>query len=63
MSCCRSNIPNPPPRGNTATNVQKPVKLETGAEIAAPPFINTGDWLRVDTRTGEYIERSKAPDE
>ena len=53
----------PTAKGNTATNVQKPVTLETGAEIAAPPFINTGDWLRVDTRTGEYIERTKAPEE
>jgi len=53
----------PAARGNTATNVQKPVKLETGAEIGAPAFVNTGDYLRIDTRTGEYIERSKAPEE
>jgi elongation factor P len=53
----------PTARGNTATNVQKPVKLETGAEIGAPAFINTGDWLRIDTRTGEYIERTKEPGE
>ena len=52
----------PAAKGNTATNVQKPVQLETGAEILAPAFINTGDWLRVDTRTGEYIERTTAPD-
>ena len=52
----------PAAKGNTATNVQKPVKLETGAEILAPAFINIGDWLRVDTRTGEYIERSKEPE-
>jgi elongation factor P len=52
----------PTARGNTATNVQKPVKLETGAEIGAPAFINTGDWLRIDTRTGEYIERTKEPE-
>jgi len=52
----------PTAKGNTATNVQKPVKLETGAEIGAPAFVNTGDWLRVDTRTGEYIERAKAPE-
>ena len=50
-------------RGNTATNVQKPVKLETGGEIPVPPFINTGDYIRIDTRTGEYIERTKAPEE
>ena len=53
----------PAARGNTATNVQKPVKLETGAEFKAPAFVNTGDYLRIDTRTGEYIERAKAPEE
>jgi elongation factor P len=52
----------PAAKGNTATNVSKPVKLETGAEIPAPAFINIGDWLRVDTRTGDYIERSKEPE-
>ncbi|QDT01051.1 elongation factor P [Adhaeretor mobilis] len=52
----------PAAKGNTATNVSKPVKLETGAEILAPAFINIGDWLRVDTRTGEYIERAKEPE-
>lgn len=51
----------PAPKGNTATGVQKPVRLETGAEILAPAFINAGDWLRVDTRTGEYVERTNAP--
>jgi elongation factor P len=51
----------PGARGNTATNVTKPCKLETGAEILAPAFVNIGDWLRVDTRTGEYIERAKDP--
>ena len=53
----------PAARGNTATNVQKPVKLETGGEIGAPAFVNIGDYLRIDTRTGEYIERAKAPEE
>jgi len=38
------------------------VKLETGAEIGAPAFINIGDWLRVDTRTQAYIERTKEPE-
>jgi elongation factor P len=51
----------PGARGNTATNVTKPCKLETGAEILAPAFVNIGDFLRVDTRTGEYIERAKDP--
>jgi elongation factor P len=49
----------PGARGNTATNVTKPCKLETGAEIPGPSFINIDDLLRVDTRTGEYIERVK----
>lgn len=53
----------PAPKGNTATGVSKPVKLETGAEILAPAFIETGNWLRVDTRTGDYVERTNAPDE
>lgn len=52
----------PAPKGNTATGVQKPVKLETGAEILAPAFINTGEWLKVDTRTGDYIERASEPE-
>lgn len=47
----------PGARGDTATNVTKPVKLETGAEIPAPLFINIGNIIRIDTRTGEYIER------
>jgi elongation factor P len=51
----------PGARGNTATNVTKPCKVETGAEILAPAFVNIGDFLRVDTRTGEYIERAKDP--
>ena len=47
----------PGAKGNTATNVQKPAKLETGAEITVPFFINIGDVVKVDTRSGEYIER------
>ncbi|MDD6158184.1 MAG: elongation factor P [Oscillospiraceae bacterium] len=45
--------------GNTATNVTKPATLETGAEIKVPLFINPGDRIRIDTRTGEYLERAK----
>ena len=45
-------------RGDTATNVTKPATLETGAEIRVPLFINEGDMIRVDTRTGEYMERA-----
>lgn len=47
-------------RGDTATNVTKPATLETGAEVRVPLFINTGDRIRVDTRTGEYLERAKS---
>jgi elongation factor P len=52
----------PAAKGNTATNVRHPVKVETGAEIQVPPFIGTGDWIKVDTRTGEYLERAKKPE-
>ncbi len=45
-------------RGNTATNTLKPATLETGAEIRVPLFINEGDVIRIDTRTGEYMERA-----
>ena len=45
--------------GNTATNVTKPATLETGAETKVPLFIGPGDRIRIDTRTGEYLERSK----
>lgn len=44
-------------RGDTATNIQKSVTLETGAVIKAPAFIKVGDKVRVDTRTGEYVDR------
>ena len=50
----------PGERGNTATNVLKPATLETGAEIKVPLFINIGDKIQIDTRTGEYLGRSKA---
>ena len=43
--------------GNTATNATKPAILETGAEIKVPLFIGEGEVIRVDTRTGEYMER------
>jgi elongation factor P len=47
-------------RGDTATNVTKPATVETGAEIRVPLFINIDDVVRVDTRTGEYLERAKS---
>ena len=46
-------------RGDTATNVTKPAKLETDTEIKVPLFINPGDKIKIDTRTGEYLERCK----
>lgn len=46
-------------RGDTATNVTKNATLETGAEVKVPIFINTGDKIKIDTRTGEYLERVK----
>lgn len=49
----------PGERGNTANNVTKPAKIETGAEIKVPIFINEGDKVKIDTRTGAYIERVK----
>ena len=45
-------------RGDTATNVTKPATLETGAEIKVPLFINPGDKIKIDTRTGEYLSRA-----
>lgn len=45
-------------KGDTATNATKPATLETGAEIKVPLFINEGEVIRIDTRTGEYMERA-----
>ena len=45
-------------KGDTATIATKPATLETGAEIKVPLFINQGDMIRIDTRTGEYMERA-----
>ncbi|MCW8805538.1 MAG: elongation factor P [Ignavibacteriaceae bacterium] len=47
-------------KGDTATGAVKAAKLETGAQINVPLFINEGDILKVDTRTGEYSERVKS---
>ncbi len=47
-------------RGNTATNAFKSAKLESGATVSVPLFINVDDLLKVDTRTGEYVERVKS---
>lgn len=45
-------------KGDTATNATKPATLETGAEIKVPLFIEQGDKVKIDTRTGEYMERA-----
>ena len=45
--------------GNTATNTLKPATVETGAEVKVPLFINEGDKIQIDTRTGEYLGRAK----
>ena len=47
-------------KGNTATNVLKPATVETGAVVGVPIFVNEGDIIRIDTRTGEYMERVQA---
>jgi elongation factor P len=44
-------------KGNSTGNVNKTVKIETGADISAPLFINEGDVIRINTETGEYVER------
>lgn len=45
-------------KGNTATNATKPAILETGAEIKVPLFIDEGEVIKIDTRTGEYLSRA-----
>lgn len=45
-------------KGDAVSNMTKPATIETGAEIKVPLFINDGEKLRVDTRTGEYVERA-----
>ncbi len=46
-------------KGDTATGANKPAKLETGATVTVPLFIEVGDMVRIDTRTGTYMERVK----
>ena len=45
-------------RGDSANNVQKPVMMETGITVQAPLFIKTGEKIKIDTRTGKYMERA-----
>ena len=49
----------PAVKGDTATNTLKPAKVETGAEVRIPLFINVGDFVKIDTATGGYMERVK----
>lgn len=46
-------------KGNTATGTTKPATLETGLSVNVPLFVNIGDQIKIDTRTGEYVERVK----
>lgn len=48
----------PAAKGDTVTNVTKPAKLVTGLTVKVPPFVKEGDKVKVDTRTGEYLERA-----
>lgn len=44
-------------KGNTAQGATKPATVETGAEVYVPLFVDTGDVIKIDTRTGEYLSR------
>ncbi len=46
-------------KGDTSSSITKPATMETGLEVGVPPFINIGEVLKIDTRTGEYVERVK----
>lgn len=46
-------------KGDTTSNVQKAATLSTGKVVQVPLFVNQGDWLKIDTRTGSYVERVK----
>ena len=52
-----NSIPRVKGKGDTASNTYKPATVETGYTLQVPLFINTGDLIRIDTRTGEYMER------
>ena len=47
----------PGEKGNTAQGATKPATVETGAQVQVPLFVNQGDKLKIDTRTGEYLSR------
>jgi len=48
----------PSVKGDSVTNITKPAKLQTGLEVKVPPFVKEGDKVKVDTRTGDYLERA-----
>lgn len=50
-------------KGDTASGGSKPATLETGHVVQVPLYLEEGEWVKVDTRTGDYVERAKAPDE
>lgn len=49
-------------KGNTATNTLKPAVVTSGYRASVPLFVEQGDWIRIDTRTGDYVERCKRPE-
>lgn len=49
-------------KGNTATNAMKPAVVSTGYKVNVPLFVENGEWIRIDTRTGSYSERCKQPE-
>lgn len=56
---CMITYAEPGVKGDTATNTLKPATIDSGSEIKVPLFLNEGDWVKVDTRTGAYVERIK----
>ena len=56
---CQITYTEPGVKGDTATNTLKRATIDTGTEISVPLFMNEGDWVKVDTRTGAYVERIK----
>jgi elongation factor P len=56
---CQITYTEPGVKGDTATNTLKPATVDSGSEIKVPLFMNEGDWVKIDTRTGAYVERIK----
>ena len=46
-------------RGDTVSGATKPAEIETGASIQVPLFVEEGEWIKIDTRSGDYVERVK----